>query len=276
MADSRANSSSANEPTAVERRVVEHAVAQPNSVESILPLNVKSLRYSVGAAELIHDVSFAVQRGSRNMVLGANGAGKSVLLRLLHGLLLPSGGQIEWASRDAQFKQAMVFQRPIMLRRTARENIEFALQLANREHRIRDSREHRIRDISVAAAAALDSVGLAHLADRPARLCSGGEQQRIALARAWALSPEVLFLDEPTASLDPTATKAIEEVIHAINKTGTTIIMTTHDIGQAKRIATRVLFLHRGNLMEDAAATHFFETPRSPEAAAFLKGELLW
>lgn len=268
MADSHANSSSANEPTAVERRVVEHAVAQPNSAESILPLNVKSLRYSVGAAELIHDVSFAVQRGSRNMVLGANGAGKSVLLRLLHGLLLPSAGQIEWAGRDAQFKQAMVFQRPIMLRRTARENIEFALQLA--------SRVHRIRDISGAAAAALDSVGLAHLADRPARLCSGGEQQRIALARVWALSPEVLFLDEPTASLDPTATKAIEEVIHAINKTGTTIIMTTHDIGQAKRIATRVLFLHRGNLMEDAAATHFFETPRSPEAAAFIKGELLW
>ncbi len=267
-------------------------MTQANTVESILPLNVKSLRYAVGAAELIRDVSFVVQRGSRNIVLGANGAGKSVLLRLLHGLLPPSGGQIEWAHSNAQFKQAMVFQRPIMLRRTARENIEFSLRLTqrghrsrdsleprsrdSRGHRSRDSRGHRISDVASAAEAALDRVGLAHLADRPARLCSGGEQQRIALARAWALSPEVLFLDEPTASLDPTATKAIEEIIHAINKTGTTIIMTTHDIGQAKRIASRVLFLHRGQLIEDAAATPFFETPQSPEAAAFIKGELLW
>ncbi len=259
-------------------------MTQANTVESILPLNVKSLRYAVGAAELIRDVSFVVQRGSRNIVLGANGAGKSVLLRLLHGLLPPSGGQIEWAHSNAQFKQAMVFQRPIMLRRTARENIEFSLRLTQRGHRSRDSLEprsrdsrgHRISDVASAAEAALDRVGLAHLADRPARLCSGGEQQRIALARAWALSPEVLFLDEPTASLDPTATKAIEEIIHAINKIGTTIIMTTHDIGQAKRIASRVLFLHRGQLIEDAAATPFFETPQSPEAAAFIKGELLW
>ncbi len=262
MAELLENSSSIIQRTPVKLDVPPHAV------ESILPLNVKSLRYSVGAAELIHDLSFTVQRGSRNVVLGANGAGKSVLLRLMHGLLQPSSGLIDWASHDAQFKQAMVFQRPIMLRRTARENIEFALQISRREL--------HISDVTAAAEAALESVGLAHLADRPARLCSGGEQQRIALARAWALSPEVLFLDEPTASLDPTATKAIEEVIHAMNKTGTTIIMTTHDIGQAKRLASRVLFLHRGNLLEDAAATQFFETPQSPEATAFIKGELLW
>jgi tungstate transport system ATP-binding protein len=234
-------------------------------VDSILPLTVRSLSYSVGATEVVRDVSFVIERGSRNIVLGANGAGKSVLLRLLHGLLVPSGGQITWALADAKFKQAMVFQRPVMLRRTARENIEFALQIAGQE-----------KNISRAANAALESVGLTHLADRPARLCSGGEQQRIALARAWALAPEVLFLDEPTASLDPTATKAIEEIITAINKTGTTIIMTTHDIGQAKRIAHRVLFLHRGRLMEDALAGHFFTEPQSPEAAAFIKGELLW
>jgi tungstate transport system ATP-binding protein len=234
-------------------------------VDSILPLTVRSLSYSVGAVEVVRDVSFVIERGSRNIVLGANGAGKSVLLRLLHGLLVPSGGQITWAQADAKFKQAMVFQRPVMLRRTARENIEFALRVAGRE-----------KNISRAANAALESVGLTHLADRPARLCSGGEQQRIALARAWALAPEVLFLDEPTASLDPTATKAIEEIITAINKTGTTIIMTTHDIGQAKRIAHRVLFLHRGRLMEDALAGHFFTEPQSPEAAAFIKGELLW
>jgi tungstate transport system ATP-binding protein len=234
-------------------------------VDSILPLTVTSLAYSVGAVEAIRDVSFDIERGSRNIVLGANGAGKSVLLRLLHGLLAPSGGQIKWAGADAQFKQAMVFQRPVMLRRTARENIEFALHIAGGSS-----------NVSSAANEALASVGLMHLADRPARLCSGGEQQRIALARAWALAPEVLFLDEPTASLDPTATKAIEDVIGAINKTGTTIIMTTHDIGQAKRIADRVLFLHRGRLVEDASAENFFESTQSPEAAAFIKGELLW
>ena len=234
-------------------------------VDSILPLRVESLAYTVGATEVIRDVSFTIERGSRTIVLGANGAGKSVLLRLLHGLLPPSGGEIKWSRRDAKFKQAMVFQRPVMLRRTARENIEFALHIAG-----------RVNDISSAASAALASVGLAHLADRPARLCSGGEQQRVALARAWALAPEALFLDEPTASLDPTATKAIEEVIAAINKTGTTIIMTTHDIGQAKRIADRVLFLHRGRLVEDAPAESFFAAPASLEAAAFIKGELLW
>jgi tungstate transport system ATP-binding protein len=234
-------------------------------VDSILPLTVQSLSYSVDAVEVVREVSFAIEHGSRTIVLGANGAGKSVLLRLLHGLLSPSNGEIRWSRSDAKFKQAMVFQRPVMLRRTARENIEFALHIAGRSS-----------DLSSAAGKALESVGLAHLADRPARLCSGGEQQRIALARAWALAPEVLFLDEPTASLDPTATKAIEEVIAAINKTGTTIIMTTHDIGQAKRIANRVLFLHRGRLVEDAPAEHFFAAPTSPEAAAFIKGELLW
>ena len=238
-------------------------------VDSILPLVVRSLSYSVGVTEVVRDMSFEIERGSRNIVLGANGAGKSVLLRLLHGLLPPSGGEIKWSRSDAKFKQAMVFQRPVMLRRTARENIEFALQVAGQV-------AGQEKNISRVASAALESVGLTHLADRPARLCSVGEQQRIALARAWALAPEVLFLDEPTASLDPTATKAIEEVISAINKTGTTIIMTTHDIGQAKRIAHRVLFLHRGRLVEDATARIFFEQPASKEAAAFIKGELLW
>jgi tungstate transport system ATP-binding protein len=233
-------------------------------IDSVLPLKVTSLAYSVGGVEIIRDVSFVIERGSRNIILGANGAGKSVLLRLLHGLLPPSGGEIKWSRNDAQFKQAMVFQRPVMLRRTARENIEFALHIAGSS------------DVSGTASKTLESVGLAHLADRPARLCSGGEQQRIALARAWALAPEVLFLDEPTASLDPTATKAIEEVINAINKTGTTIIMTTHDIGQAKRIADRVFFLHRERLIEDASATQFFDATESREAAAFIKGELLW
>lgn len=217
---------------------------------------------------MLREVSLRIESGTRTIVLGPNGAGKSVLLRLLHGLIAPSAGRLGWASDDPRLvraAQAMVFQRPMMLRRTARENIEFALEVSGK----RDDRR-------AAAAEALARVGLADLASRPARLCSVGEQQRIALARAWALRPEVLFLDEPTASLDPAATKAIEEIIMAMHVTGTTIVMTTHDLGQARRIADRVIFLHRGHLVEDTPAAEFFQQPRSPEAAAFVQGELLW
>ncbi len=233
----------------------------------ILPLTVSGLSYRVDAVRPLQDVSFRIDAGSRNIVLGPNGAGKSVLLRVLHGLLAPSGGSIQWAAAEARDHQAMVFQRPVMLRRTVRENVEFALQVAGQDAGI---------DRKRAALAALEQVGLAPLADRAARLCSVGEQQRVALARAWVLKPQLLFLDEPTASLDPAATRAIEVVIDAMYRAGTTIIMTTHDLGQARRLADRVLFLHQGRLLDDAPAADFFRQPASAEAAAFIKGELLW
>jgi tungstate transport system ATP-binding protein len=239
-----------------------------NGAASILPLSAAALSYRAGEVDVLRDVSLRIESGTRTIVLGPNGAGKSVLLRMLHGLLAPSGGRLDWATADprrVRRAQAMVFQRPVMLRRSARDNIEFALRVGGMRENLRAT-----------ALAALDRVGLSSLKERPARLCSGGEQQRIALARAWALRPEVLFLDEPTASLDPAATKAIEEVIAAMHAAGTTIVMTTHDLGQARRIADRVLFLHRGRLVEDASVTEFFQQPKSPEAAAFVKGELLW
>ncbi|HEX9390529.1 MAG TPA: ATP-binding cassette domain-containing protein [Usitatibacteraceae bacterium] len=238
--------------------------------KAILPLHVEGLAYRAGEATVLRDVSFRVEAGTRNIVLGPNGAGKSVLLRLLHGLLTPSGGSFLWSDSNVRRAQAMVFQRPVMLRRSARANIEFALQVSGQ------FAAGEIRQIRRKAGDALQRVGLAALAERPARLCSGGEQQRIALARAWALQPELLFLDEPSASLDPAATRAIEEIIRAMHAAGTTIVMTTHDLGQAKRLAERVLFLHQGRLVEDAAAADFFRQPQSPEAAAFMKGELLW
>ena len=233
----------------------------------ILPLAVKDLGFRIGEVTVLNGVSLNVAPGTRNIVMGANGAGKSVLLRLLHGLLTPTVGSVRWSQAgDAAIRraQAMVFQRPVMLRRSVRENIEFALKLVGAP------------ELRYAAEAALDRVGLLRLADRPARLCSGGEQQRVALARAWALQPEVLFLDEPTASLDPAATRSIEETIAAMHAHGTTIVMTTHDLGQARRLADRVLFLHHGRLVEDAAAATFFQQPTSPEATAFIRGELLW
>ena len=246
----------------------------PHPVESILPLTVERLSFSVGEADVLVDLSFTIERGTRNIVLGPNGAGKSVLLRALHGLLAPTSGRIRWTLADGlcvRQAQSMVFQRPVMLRRTALDNVRFALAI-----RADQAATVAIHDLDATAMRALDHVGLAALAARPARLCSIGEQQRIALARAWALAPEVLFLDEPTASLDPAATRAVEDVIGAMHAAGTTIVMTTHDLGQARRLADRVLFLHRGRLLEDAAAASFFAQPRSPEAAAFINGDLLW
>jgi tungstate transport system ATP-binding protein len=159
----------------------------------------------------------------------------------------------------------MVFQRPVLLRRSAKANIVHALRL---RHVPRDEAEDR-------ALAALERVGLAALAHRPARVLSGGEQQRVAIARAWALEPEVLFMDEPTANLDPTATHAIEGAITALNEAGVTLIVTTHDLPQARRLARRIVFLHAGRVLEDGPAERFFAGPTSLEAQAFLRGDLL-
>ena len=160
----------------------------------------------------------------------------------------------------------MVFQRPVMLRRSAKANMDYALSARGIAA---PERRRRIAEV-------LAETGLSDLADRPARVLSIGEQQRLALARAWALHPQVLFLDEPTASLDPAATRAVEEIVLRIHASGTKIVMTTHDLGQARRIADEVLFLHRGRLIERAPAAEFFRAPRMPEAAAFIAGELLW
>jgi tungstate transport system ATP-binding protein len=203
------------------------------------------------------------------VILGPNGAGKSVLLRLCHGLLAPTAGTIRWNSPEvpgAPRRQAMVFQRPVLLRRSALGNVTYALKLAGISRRHRES----------LALAALDKVGLEAMADHSARVLSGGEQQRLALARVWALRPEVLFLDEPTASLDPGATHEIERIIAALNAAGTKIVLVTHNLGQAHRLGDEILFLHQGRLVEHAPADRFLKHPASPEAASFLEGELPW
>jgi tungstate transport system ATP-binding protein len=163
---------------------------------SILPLRLVEVSFDAGGRAIIDRVSVELTAGTRTVILGANGAGKSVLMRLMHGLLAPSSGRIEWSESDAKrlrTRQAMVFQRPVMLRRSALANVAYGLEIAGLP---RPERERRAWE-------SLERVGLAHLAGRAARVLSGGEQQRLALARAWALRPQVLFLDEPTASLDP-------------------------------------------------------------------------
>jgi tungstate transport system ATP-binding protein len=235
---------------------------------SILPLRVEGVRFEAGGGVIIDGVSFEVAARRRLVVLGPNGAGKSVLLRLCHGLLEPSAGAIRWTAplHEVRARQAMVFQRPVMLRRSALANLAYPLA---KRGVARAARLARARDV-------LGRVGLQALADRQARALSVGEQQRLALARAWTLDPQVLFLDEPTASLDPSATRTVEDIVLAMHRAGTTIVMTTHDLGQARRMAEEVVFLHRGRLVERAPAEAFFAAPRSHEAAAFVRGELPW
>ncbi len=224
----------------------------------ILPLVVDGLGFSVREQWLIKDVSFSLGARGRTFIVGPNGAGKSILLRLCHGLLSPTTGTVRWASgssRQQRQRQAMVFQKPVLFRRSARANVEYALSV----------RGVAKKDVRQRADDALEATVL-----------SGGEQQRLVLARAWALRPRVLFLDEPAAHLDPAATAAIEDVIEQISNAGSKIIMVTHDLGQVRRLADEVLFLHQGQLLEQTASEDFLTHAKTQEARAFVEGQLLW
>ena len=231
----------------------------------MLPLVLDQVSFVVNGRTLIDRVTAEIGAGPRTIILGPNGAGKSVLMRLCHGLLGPTSGRIVWRGENAgRQRQAMVFQRPVMLRRSALANVVYGMKLAGIAPR---ERELRAQDV-------LEAVGLSHLAERPARMLSGGEQQRVALARAWALNPEVLFLDEPTANLDPGAVRDIERIIAQVHASGTKIIMSTHNLGQARRLGDEILFLYQGRLAERSLVDRFFREPASPEAASFIREEM--
>lgn len=229
-------------------------------------LTLDALRYEAGDRALIRDVSLRIEAGRRTLILGPNGAGKSVLMRLMHGLIEPTAGRILWNGGSGTPVQAMVFQRPVMLRRSVLDNVTYALYLAGVP-----AAERRTRALDV-----LERVGLAALVDRPARVLSGGEQQRVALARAWALRPRVLFLDEPTASLDPGAAAEVERIIRVIADDGCSIVMVTHHLGQARRLADDIVFVDTGRITEHTPVADFFAAPRSAEAGQYLRGELSW
>lgn len=231
----------------------------------MFPLALREVGFSAAGLSIVRKLHLTLDAERRTVMLGPNGAGKSVTLRLMHGLLKATAGEITWGGqRIHPAAQAMVFQRPVLLRRSARANIEYALDLAGVAQAERTAR----------AAAALDRVGLGHMAQRPARVLSGGEQQRVALARAWALAPRILFLDEPTTSLDPAASREVERIIADIAAGGTKIVMITHHLGQARRLADDIVFIHDGCITEHTPADQFFRQPQSPEGDAFLKGEL--
>ncbi len=210
-------------------------------------------------------VTLTIAAGPPTILIGPNGSGKTTLLRLAMGLIEPEAGHLTFGGRSfaTSRRRAIVFQRPVMLRRTVAANVAFALRAA------------RHPADNAAVQALLARVGLTALADRPARRLSGGEQQRLALARALAGDPEVLFLDEPTASLDPAQTKLVEDIIAGVAASGVKVVMATHDLGEARRLAGDVVFLVGGRIVEHAPAARFFSTPASEAARRFLAGDLV-
>ena len=235
--------------------------------DSDLPIVLDEVTVQAGAVTILDRVSLRFETGLPTVLIGPNGSGKTTLLRVAMGLLRPTGGRITWGGREQvpPRQRAFVFQRPVMLRRSAAGNVRYALAIAGAA---RDDRASRAREF-------LQRVGLADRAERPARRLSGGEQQRLAIARALARDPTVLFLDEPTASLDPAATKAIEDLVVDIADSGVKVVMATHDLGSARRLAGEVVLMHRGRILEAGPAAAFFMTPQTHEARRFIAGELL-
>jgi tungstate transport system ATP-binding protein len=234
---------------------------------SDLPLLLDDVSLRAGATTILDRLSLTIGPGAPTLIVGPNGAGKTSLLRLCMGLEAPSSGRISWGGRpnSAMARRAILFQRPVMLRRRAAANVAYALAQAGIPRKLRASR----------VAALLERVGLSDLARRPARRLSGGEQQRLALARALARDPEILLLDEPTANLDPAATRSVEEIVLSAARSGIKIVMASHDLGQVRRLAGDVVFLVRGALCERSRAEDFLDRPATPEAAAFLRGDLV-
>jgi tungstate transport system ATP-binding protein len=232
-----------------------------------LPLMCLDVRIRTRELAILDGITLKLEAGLPTLLVGPNGSGKTTLLRAAMGLIPISSGLITWGGREHSppTRRAFVFQRPTMLRRSAAGNVRYALAAADVP---RHKREQRAGEL-------LADVGLTGLARRPARRLSGGEQQRLSLARALARDPAILFLDEPTASLDPHSTKAIEDIVRTVAARGVKVVMSTHDLGQARRLAGDVVLLHRGRLIESGPAETFFAAPKTEEARRFIAGELL-
>ena len=258
-------------------RPVPEAVAAANgeirtdaaAAGEVLPITARGIVVTRAGRNLIDGIDLTLSGGGVTAILGPNGAGKSMLLRVLANLVAPDRGSVEWAGRKPDRARAprigFVFQKPVLLRRSARANVEYALSAAGVRGAARRER----------AGQALEAASLRHLAERPARLLSGGEQQRLALARALSTGPKALLLDEPTSSLDPAATLAIETLIGTARGHGTTIAFVTHDVAQSKRLAGEIVFVHHGRITERTPAGRFFANPASEAARAYLEGRIV-
>jgi len=249
-------------------RLIEADKAAP-APAAILPIRGEGLTLERGNRPILKALDIEIGGRGTLVLMGPNGAGKSMLARVLAGLVMPTAGRVTWAGRPPDRRRApklgFVFQRPVHLRRSALANVTYALAVAGVPKSRRIER----------AEAALARGRIAHLARAPARVLSGGEQQLLAIARALATGPEVLFLDEPTSSLDPAATTAIEDLLAEVRALGVGVVLITHDLGQARRLADEVAFLHRGRLLERSPREQFLVEPHSPEARAFMRGEIV-
>jgi tungstate transport system ATP-binding protein len=234
---------------------------------SDLPIRLDFVSLEVRDIPIIDNVTLDITSGPPTILIGPNGSGKTTLLRLAMGLTEPTSGIVTWAGRKniAPTRRAFMFQRPVMLRRSAAGNIRYALSAAGTPKR---ERERHVEEL-------LALVGLSGLGGRPARRLSGGEQQRLALARALAKEPEIFFLDEPTASLDPASSKAMEDLIAQVAQRGIKVVMSTHNLPQAKRLAGEIVLLNRGRVVETGPAEEFFTAPKTDAARRFVAGELL-
>ena len=237
-----------------------------NMTRTLLPITIDKLTLKAGQKTLLNNISLNITSSGILVIMGPNGAGKSLLMRCLHGLSQPDSGRILFASDEInqthRKSQALIFQKPALLKRSVRQNLEFVRTL------------HRTDNVA-SIELALKNVGLSKLASQPANQLSGGERQRLALARALMMRPQMLFLDEACANLDPASVSNIEEVLRQACKDGQKIILITHDIAQAKRLADEVVFLHRGALCEHTPARVFFQSPKSKAARAYLDGQIL-
>lgn len=243
-------------------------VSRSSAAQPALQIGLEGACVRFGCKTALHGVDLQVHAGERIAFVGANGSGKSTLLRVLHGLVPLTEGRRYCGRREdgREWRQAMVFQRPHMLRLSVRHNVALGLWLAGVPR----------RECAARTDEALRRVGLHTQADRAARVLSGGQQQRVALARAWALQPDVLLLDEPTASLDPSAKREVEALIEQFAGQGLTVLMSSHNLGQVRRLATRVVYLEQGRLLADVDVDRFFHGELPREAQLFLKGELPW
>lgn len=233
----------------------------------MFPLRVENAEARRDGKVLVGPVNLCLEAAGVTLVIGPNGAGKTSLLRMLHGILRLKSGRITWActAREAQKRQAFVFQTPVMLRRSVRDNLAYPLQLSG----VSNKEARRQADIWA------HKVGLGDMVQRPAPALSGGERQKLAIARALIKRPDVLFLDEPTASLDGQATREIEAILQEAAQSGTRLLMSTHDMGQARRLADQIVFMLAGKVHERGAAVGFFECPATRQAAGFLKGDII-
>ncbi|WP_035919916.1 ATP-binding cassette domain-containing protein [Leisingera aquimarina] len=233
----------------------------------MFPLVAKGAVVRRRSKVLVGPVDLTLGGQGTSIVIGPNGAGKTTLLKMLHGIVRMNGGSLDWACPldEAQKHQAFVFQTPVMMRRSVIDNIAYPLRLtgiARKEARAR-------------AADWAKRVGLGGILERQATMLSGGERQKLALARALVREPQVLFLDEPCAALDGRATREIEEILAHASESGTRLVMSTHNMGQARRLADEVIFVLQGRIHEFSPAADFFAGPQTPQGRAFLNGDIV-